>query len=123
MTVPEFESHRQNAEHATLRMSRCQCCGQLARVPAALIAGMVPGSARPTNRSQAASSNELATAIVAAEDVVDSHAAPLVVLGQGDAKVVIDLPKPDYASMQSFFRHLGGALGYPTAPSVPKQST
>ncbi len=112
MTVPEFESNRNHAEHATLRLGRCQCCGNLARVPAALIAGMVPGSARPTKRSQAASTNELATAIVAAEDVIDPHAAPLVIRGQGDSQVRLELPRTDYTGMQGFFRDLGKALGY-----------
>lgn len=112
MTVPEFESNRNRAEYATLRLARCQCCGELARVPAALIAGIVPGSAQPTQRSQAASSNEFATAIVAAEDVIDSHAAPLVVLGQGESQVRLDLPRVDSTGMQGWFKHLAAALGY-----------
>lgn len=110
MKVPEFEPNR--SESPKIRLTRCQCCGQLARVPASLIAGTVPGSARPTKRSQAAAANELATAISAAEDVIDPHAAPLVVLGQGESQVRLNLPLPDYSGMQGFIRHLGTALGY-----------
>lgn len=110
MKVPEFESNR--SESPKIRLTRCQCCGQLARVPASLIAGTVPGSARPTKRSQAASANELATAISAAEDVIDPHAAPLVVLGQGENQVRLDLPRVDSTGMQGWFNHLAAALGY-----------
>ena len=77
-----------------------------------MIAGRVTRPATLHRPSTDAGHNEFATAIFAAEDVIDPHAAPLVVLGQGDTKVLVDLPKPDYTGMQGFFRDLGRAMGY-----------
>lgn len=92
-----------------------------------LVAGIVNRPAKINRRNPDAAHNEMATEIRAAidgdarairsvvrhaEDVIDPHAAPLVVLGQGDSQVRIDLPKPDYSGMQGFFRKLGRAMGY-----------
>lgn len=99
-------------------MSICPHCGNHCPTPRHseklrnLFAARVGMPATLHRPSADAGHNEFATAIFAAEDVIDPHAAPLVVLGQGDTKVLVDLPKPDYTGMQGFFRDLGRAMGY-----------
>ncbi len=97
-----------------MNVHRCSTCQQPLPSSHPLVAGKVNRPATVNRRSPDAATNELATEIRAAEDVIDPHAAPLVVLGQGDSQVRIDLPKPDYSGMQGFFRKLGRAMGYRT---------
>ena len=44
--------------------------------------------------------------------MIDPHAAPLVVLGQGENQVRLELPRVDSTGMQGWFNHLAAALGY-----------
>jgi hypothetical protein len=80
-----------------------------------LVAGKVSRAARLSGPSPDAGHNELATDVVAAEDVIDSHAAPLVVLGPGgDYRVKVELPRVDSTGIQSWFKEVAAALGYPS---------
>ena len=75
-----------------MKLVRCPHCQHLARIER-LVAAKVARPATLHNCSADAGRNEFATAIFAAKDVIDPHAAPLVVFGQGDYRRAIH-PKP-----------------------------
>lgn len=96
-------------------MSTCPHCGSDTDKARRLFAARVGRPAKLNRTNPDAAHNALATDIAAAEDVIDPHAAPLVVLGPGgEYQTRVELPRVDSTGMKAWFDEVARALGYRT---------
>lgn len=93
-------------------MSICPHCGTDTSKARRLFAARVARPAKLNRTNPDAAHNALATDIAVAEDVIDPNAAPLVILGQGEYGVKVELPRVDSTGMKSWFNEVAKALGY-----------